>query len=249
MAAHLNQQCNNFKDFGVQHYGGKLFSELRDQLDELFLKLPPPVPSASTSSSHSSSSYSSSAAASSPVSMSSYYNSSNPCFAGNCLALMADGTHKSLSTIQKGDLVMTPSGIATRVLCIVETICVGGKTSLVEFVGGLLVTPWHPIQVHGTWEFPANVGVSKERACVAVYSFLLESEHVMTINGIHCVSLAHGMSGKVVAHPYFGTSSVVDDLKQMNGWKDGHVQLISGCLNHDTKSGLVSGMKQFQLLM
>merc|ERR1712039_136791 len=31
--AHLSQQCNNFKDPGVQHYGGELFSTLRDQAD------------------------------------------------------------------------------------------------------------------------------------------------------------------------------------------------------------------------
>ena len=43
--AHLLQLCYNFKDTGVQHYGGELFSTLRDSIDELFNKLPPPKPS------------------------------------------------------------------------------------------------------------------------------------------------------------------------------------------------------------
>merc|ERR1712224_298393 len=43
--AHLHQQCNNFKDPGVQHYAGPLFSEIRDAADEIFLELPPPKPS------------------------------------------------------------------------------------------------------------------------------------------------------------------------------------------------------------
>ncbi|OLP88936.1 RNA-binding post-transcriptional regulator csx1 [Symbiodinium microadriaticum] len=34
LCAHASQQCNNFKDPGVQHYGGDLFADLRDQADE-----------------------------------------------------------------------------------------------------------------------------------------------------------------------------------------------------------------------
>jgi hypothetical protein len=43
--AHSAQQCNNFKDPGVQHYGGDLFYDFRDQADDIFCQLPPPVPS------------------------------------------------------------------------------------------------------------------------------------------------------------------------------------------------------------
>lgn len=40
--AHLLQQCNNFKDPGVQVYGGSLFDKVREVADEMFLSLPPP---------------------------------------------------------------------------------------------------------------------------------------------------------------------------------------------------------------
>jgi len=43
--AHLLQQCNNFKDPGVQVYGGDIFAKVRDEADDLFVSLPPPVPS------------------------------------------------------------------------------------------------------------------------------------------------------------------------------------------------------------
>merc|ERR1719414_2429869 len=43
--AHLLQQCNNFKDPGVQHYGGSLYTEIREKADDIFLKLPAPKPS------------------------------------------------------------------------------------------------------------------------------------------------------------------------------------------------------------
>mmetsp|Transcript_84192 Transcript_84192/g.158472 ORF Transcript_84192/g.158472 Transcript_84192/m.158472 type:complete len:92 (-) Transcript_84192:54-329(-) len=45
MFAHRLQQCNNFKDPGVQCYGGKLFQEIRDDADDVFNNLPAPKPS------------------------------------------------------------------------------------------------------------------------------------------------------------------------------------------------------------
>lgn len=46
MFAHKLQQCNNFKDPGVQSYGGVLFNDLRDIADDIFCQLPPPEPTA-----------------------------------------------------------------------------------------------------------------------------------------------------------------------------------------------------------
>merc|ERR1712137_413936 len=45
MSAHKLQQCNNFKDPGVQFYGGALFEQVRDQADAAFNDLPAPKPS------------------------------------------------------------------------------------------------------------------------------------------------------------------------------------------------------------
>jgi len=42
--AHLSQLCNNFKDPGVQDYGGELFRDVRDVADDMFVKLPAPKP-------------------------------------------------------------------------------------------------------------------------------------------------------------------------------------------------------------
>merc|ERR1719464_1425993 len=42
VCAHAAQQCNNFKDPGVQQYGGDLFQNLRDEADDTFLHLPAP---------------------------------------------------------------------------------------------------------------------------------------------------------------------------------------------------------------
>jgi hypothetical protein len=43
--AHVLQQCLNFKDPGMQHYGGELFRDVRDAADDRFNELPAPTPS------------------------------------------------------------------------------------------------------------------------------------------------------------------------------------------------------------
>jgi len=50
MFAHKLEQCNNFKDPGVQLYGGKLFQTIQEEADNIFDSLPPPKPTACTAS-------------------------------------------------------------------------------------------------------------------------------------------------------------------------------------------------------
>jgi len=66
--AHRTQQCNNFKDPGVQAYGGGLFLEVQAAADAKFNELPAPTPSARSFRS----SGPVAAAAAAPASMSSY---------------------------------------------------------------------------------------------------------------------------------------------------------------------------------
>lgn len=81
LLAHLMEQCNNFKDPGVQHYIGDAAIAVRDVVDEVFLKLPAPKPS-------------NPAKGSAPVNMSRYYSSSAPCFAGKSLVKLQDGSDR-----------------------------------------------------------------------------------------------------------------------------------------------------------
>jgi len=229
--AHLLQICNNFKDPGVQVYGGKLFQQLRDRADDIFVKLPPPKPSCNTSAP--------------PVaSMGAYHSSGNPCFHGTCVVQMADGSLKKVNQISRGDRVVTPAITAAEVVCVVKTVCPQGTAQLVELPGGLLVTPYHPVLVDGKWQFPCDLGETRERSCNAVYSFVLSEGHTMIINGVPCVSLGHSFQGDVVQHPYFGSQKVVEDLKVMQGWNSGFVQLQTGCMVRADNSSLVCSLKQ-----
>jgi hypothetical protein len=245
--AHLSQQCNNFKDPGVQHYVSKLFKALRDNLDEIFLKLPAPKPSrpvsSSSSSPYSKSNSSSSTVSRAPVNMSSYYSSGNPCFAGSSLVRMADRSVKEVKDIVKGDLVASSIDVA-EVKCVVRTVIPSGRTKLVALPSGLLVTPYHPLRVQGTWHFPCQLSEPRDLACSAVYSFVLGGggggEQVMIINDMEVVALGHGLkASKVVEHAYFGTERVLRDLRTMPGWTEGYVTLTEGCVKRDTETGLV----------
>ena len=78
---HQLQICGNFKDFGLQYYGGKMFHEIREKADDIFIKLLPPKPSAKL--------------ASPPVtSMKVYHSSGNICFHGDGMVATDNNTLK-----------------------------------------------------------------------------------------------------------------------------------------------------------
>ena len=233
--AHLMQQCTNFKDPGLQHYGGNLFSKVRDSADDIFIKIPPPEPKMTPTT-----------AVSAPLtSMSRYHNRGAPCFSGDSLVSLSDSSHKLVSEVAQGDLLKTPQSTG-RVACVVKTHCLEGKCQLV-CLNGLKITPWHPVRVDGMWRFPCHLLEPVEVECDAVYSFVLEDSHedIVIINSIECVTLGHRYAGDVIGHPYFGTERVREDLRRMNGWDDGCVELNEiNCIMKDGATGLVSALLQ-----
>jgi len=175
-----------------------------------------------------------------------YYNAQGGCFHENCSISMFDGPEKPVKKLVKGDRVRTPNGNGAEILCVLKMHCPNKKASLVE-VGDLLITPYHPIRVDGTWSFPCQIPDTRtsEVSCEAVYSFVLneESEHVVIINNTECVTLGHRFQEDVVRHEYFGSSAVVDDLKGMDGWGKGLVEFpdMGNCFVRDKVTGKVNG--------
>eukprot|EP00992_Anisonema_acinus_P000735 TRINITY_DN10269_c0_g1_i3.p1 TRINITY_DN10269_c0_g1~~TRINITY_DN10269_c0_g1_i3.p1 ORF type:complete len:655 (-),score=153.70 TRINITY_DN10269_c0_g1_i3:125-2035(-) len=224
LRAHELQQCNNFKDPGVQHYGGPLFQALRDEADELFLKLPPPKPSIR--------------GATGPRDMSAFLNVSGGCFAGDCTVRLSDTSTVFVESLKKGDEVVTRRGIA-RIECVVQTLCPEGKMPLVTLPGGLRITAYHPVWYSDHWKFPIELGKPEVLPCSSVYTLVLDSQHNVVVNGTPCVTLGHGFTDNVCHHPYLGTTRVVKDLRCLPGWENGHVFLEQ--LDRGT-DGLISGI-------
>mmetsp|Transcript_14356 Transcript_14356/g.21909 ORF Transcript_14356/g.21909 Transcript_14356/m.21909 type:complete len:728 (-) Transcript_14356:82-2265(-) len=230
--AYVLQQCTNFKDPGVQIYETKKFALIRDESEELFCQLPPPAPSRPKTKNYS------------PVqSMTSYYNSSQPCFSKG-LVKLADGTKVDISQVRAGDLVLDDCDNPTRVVCMIKTKCENKRENLVELEGGVLVTPWHPVRLRGTekWTFPADLAPTKERECDAVHSFVLENgAKCLQIGSYDGISLGHSVVDDPIAmHPYFGSQKVVKDLSQMPGWSEGLVTFRPNPCSRDSVTKLIT---------
>lgn len=83
-----------------------------------------------------------------------FYNAAGGCIAGECMALMADGTHKRIDQIAKGDKLATTRSECAEVECVVALQCAGGRMDLVSLPCGLKLTPYHPIMIVCTKQTP-----------------------------------------------------------------------------------------------
>ena len=57
-----------------------------------------------------------------------------------------------------------------------------------------------------------------------VYNVVLDRNHVLLVDGIECVTWGHDLQEQGVAHPFYGTRSVVEALSGMVGWSDGFIR-------------------------
>ncbi|KAG8996863.1 hypothetical protein FRB94_007993 [Tulasnella sp. JGI-2019a] len=268
--AHQRQTCINFKDVGLQVYGrgSTLFVACRDEIDALFDNLPPPKPAVVAPlppppggrarfahGGGAQQQQQSSPASKKGFSMVSFNSRSNPCFAGSCSILLADGTSSlKVSDLYAGVRIKTPKG-PRKVDIVIKTSIEGGKAEMCEIERGaskLVITPWHPIQHDdGRWIFPVDIHDVREIDCDAVYSILLEADgdpdaHGAYIGGTLCVTLGHGIKRSEHdrrAHPFLGSySDVHKALMNATGSAERGVVHAVG-VERSEKTGLINGFE------
>jgi hypothetical protein len=240
------QQCMNFKDPGLMIYGGELFHSLQDEGDRVFCDLPPPTPSGRR--------YDSYGAAGSVASMAVFHNASGGCFAPETLIRLPDGRNKMITELKRGDEVWTPAGPAK-----VEALVVCGSKNRAQpmsMLGSLVITPWHPVRPIGpnrinasfsargnstAWQYPADIAGYHDRLISTVYNLVLDSGHIVLADGWEALTLGHGFTEPVAAHPYFGTQRVVEDLKKQPGWEIGRPVYRNLKAAKDADTGLIVG--------
>lgn len=137
------------------------------------------------------------------------------------------------------------AGGKARVQCVVQ-IARSQKKALVVFPTGLTITARHPVRIRGHWRLASSLAQKQAfNPSGYVYNFVLERCHILLVDGIECATWGHGLEGKVVEHPYYGTQKVIQDIKTMPGWVDGLVQ-IEGCFKDVV--GQVAQLKCFSTL-
>jgi len=245
MMAHRRQMCNNFKDPGVQHYGGADFRKHREHGDAIFAQLRPPVQRA-----YNSSQFQSQSRAHHPIhtlqSMSTFIDSSASCFTGDTLVwLPGYAIPVSVSTLNRGDIVND------HMMVLAVTKFVATSPQLVHIGDGLVTTPYHPILPHGKdcHSFPIDlVGQTTTATATAttttmprlitgpvrtslyniilqpIYASVPDVQHyvIAGIDRYKCVTLGHGITDDpIAAHPYFSDHSrICNDLKNLHGWNN-----------------------------
>ncbi|CAF2321511.1 unnamed protein product [Rotaria sp. Silwood2] len=232
--AHLLQFCNNFKDPGVQHYGkGTLFSQVRDEMDELFCSLPAPKHLQNGAR----------------INMAVFHDADGGCFHGECTVRLMNGITKLVKDVKPGDRMAPHGGI---VIFVVITKCQYQKAKMVILENDLIITAWHPIRHCGQWIMPCSlVSSPNEISCEAKYNFVLDKDHTVLVNDVECVTLGHGFKEDVVRHSYYGSQKVINDLQRLNLEQNngGFIEITEKMLVRNIKTGLVNGLQSQQILV
>jgi Mg-chelatase subunit ChlD len=244
------QQCVNFKDKVLQHFTSDAFKALQEKGIDIFSSLPAPVPSCT--SRYYGSGITASGYAPNPtvpisafdpnirsinINMGSYVNNSGGCFTGDCMVAMNDATKKRVDELKKGDIVQGGHKVAAVLITPVNK-----EVELVVFSKGLKITPWHPmiIKDDDQWAFPIELHKVTNTYVNNYYNLVLETGHIVELNTHQVVTLGHGFkTNKVIAHPYFGTQAVIDDLKKHPNWESGILNMDVTNIVRSEETGLI----------
>lgn len=231
--AHKVRKCHNFKDKGVQLYGNTLFSQLRDEINDIFCTLPPPKPSGRSYTYGGYNSYGlqqQMQRPASPINMSRYVNSGGGCFAYWCRIKLFNGSYKRLDELNSNDLLFTnasdenDASTAGRIKYIIKTKPINGSAQMCK-IGDLYITEWHPVNHDGVWKWPNQITDTFNQRLDWYYNIILDQSngetnaHSVIIENIECITMAHNIrsfdeQNSILEHSYFGTNQVTNDLER-----------------------------------
>jgi hypothetical protein len=133
-----------------------------------------------------------------------------------------------------------------KVICLIKML---HKTPLIS-IGKLKITPYHPILYKNEWIFPCDllsrndelVNITQIQNVSYVCNLFLDKHHTVEVEGIQCVTLAHGYYDGILNHPYYGTYKVFEEYSKLKGWNEGLIKL-KRYINETDENGLVHSIK------
>ncbi len=264
--AHRDQRCNNFKD-GVSVYESQNCKIISKAIEDIFVDLPlvssgnTHVPPTVYASEYTGSTY--------------FDATSSVCIHGSCNVRLADRNEtRKVKWLCPGMRVATRDENGKRTEATIELVVRSRSRHLCEIGPYVKLTPYHPVlTTNEGWQFAdegwqfANEGwqFAKDLSTCdveindssndddIVYNFHLSNGHVLFLeNGdgkadVMVATLAHGFEDiKVIRHPFFGTSKVLDALGPFQtgasicGFFYERVFVVHG-VKRDTQTNLVCG--------
>ena len=185
--AHSQERCNNFKDKSIQHYGGKLFQNMKDKIDDIYTNMPPPKPSNKVNE----------LKISKQQFTTMFNNVEGGCFHPSSQVLTVNNCFKQIDKIVKGDKLVDSKGNINSVLCVIK---INGNDIKLIDIEGLLITPYHPIKLNNKWVFPKDIS-NIETNCNSVYNLVLDNNHTIVINNCISCTLGHNITeNEVITH-------------------------------------------------
>lgn len=239
ISSHQNEICANFKDPSLQYYGGKLYREVRSEIEDIFSTIDIPQPSLSSQ----------------PFSgnfQQSFYSPTGPCFDGEMKVRTVKGLIK-VKNLKKGDIIITSNGKTKEILCVVETKIENKSAPMCliktpfSFVP-LRITPFHPINYRGNWIFPKEIVEPTNIHIESVYNFVLKNskfdkdadDFTMVIQGANVITMGHNIDDEpVLKHPFFGSNKIIECLKSKPGFNFGKVVITKYEPEYDSE-GIIS---------
>ena len=130
---------------------------------------------------------------------------------------------KKIKDISVGDLIAINSTQYTEVLYKIK------RDNIKYYRYPIEITPWHPIKKNGEWVFPRDI-YNNEMILGTVYNFVTKHGTIL-VNGIECVTLGHEIKEGIAKHEYWGSTAVVNDIKQFINSPKGYIVIENAVAN------------------
>ena len=228
----LHEKRANFKDKACFTFGGSKYDEILDLASDKFDTLEPVKPSLIQNNY---SSASRSLTTQPTFNMSAMNNCSGGCFTGDSLIEIVNCEFVQVKDLKPGDTVVTytdhlnPNDSNKTTTKIKNVVSMYSKQ---EYTVNHLnkshkITDWHPVFFEEKWQFPTNLDKTFIKSkSEYVYTLILESGHIVNIDGIPTICLGHNFEEGILKHEFFGTDKVIKEYKKHEN-EEGIINIVA----------------------